>query len=168
MGTELVAFYTARLDEKQQAAEVAQRQIAERVCPPVQVEEYVTRAGHWEAVPWLLSGRVVADVAEWGKVEIATIANDHVAHHDPAHVLADVAADRKLIARYKAAVESHQEALQALRGLRKADAVPGEIQAADADLAAASGREGAFLTVLEDRAARFSDHEDYQPHWRQP
>ncbi|MGI5274730.1 DUF6221 family protein [Nonomuraea sp. CA-218870] len=93
---------------------------------------------------------------------------EHIAANDPASVLRDIETDRKLIARYKAAVKSHEEALKALQDARKAGAEPGELGVAGEDLAAAHARASAYLTVLEDRAARFFDHPDYQPHWRQP
>ncbi len=82
-------------------------------------------------------------------------------------MLADIAADRKLIARYIAAVESHEDALQALRSTRNTpEADEASLQAFRDDVTAASARAGAFLTILEDRAARFFGHPDFQPYWR--
>ncbi|GIH95258.1 hypothetical protein Psi01_58880 [Planobispora siamensis] len=79
----------------------------------------------------------------------------------------DVAADRKLIARYTAAVESHAHALQMLRSLAgDPDADPARRAAAQEDVAACHGQAAALLAVLEDRAERFDDHPDYQPSWR--
>lgn len=95
--SDLVEFLRARLDEDESTAEAARRQVAERACPPPQVDEWAARAGHWGVVPWLYSGRAEADLAQWGRVEIATLANDHVARHDPARVLAEVEAKRALL-----------------------------------------------------------------------
>lgn len=99
--SDLVEFLRARLDEDESTAEAARRQVAERACPPPQVDEWAARAGHWGVVPWLYSGRAEADLAQWGRVEIATLANDHVARHDPARVLAEVEAKCALLARHE-------------------------------------------------------------------
>jgi hypothetical protein len=157
MMNELVAFFEARLAEKEDAARRAPG-------PEWWEDEKVYKWGD-DAEPEVWCGKgLVARIFR----EVPT-AVDHMLRNDPAHALADVAADRKLIARYKAAVEGHEEALQALRKLSKdPDADPSRLEAAREDLSLFHGRAGAFLTVLEDRAARFADHEDYQPHWRQP
>ncbi|MDX2550101.1 DUF6221 family protein [Streptomyces stelliscabiei] len=93
----LVEFLRARLDEDEATAEAARRQVAERACPPPQVDEWAARAGHWGVVPWLYSGRAEADLAQWGRVEIATLAMDYIARHDPARVLAEVEAKRRIL-----------------------------------------------------------------------
>jgi hypothetical protein len=158
---DLVAFYEARLDERELAAayepngsRIADADLTWTYQPDDDTDvpggDVIAR-GH----------RIVVDQPE--------VVAGHIARHDPARVLADIAADRKLVARYKAAVESHEEALQTLAAARKQwGGMSQETADAYGDTITTSARVGAFLTALEDRAARFSDHEDYQPQWGQP
>lgn len=166
MMNELVAFHEARLAE-------AERWALESI------ETMPGRATTWRAVKvrddtddhlggWMVvsSGRfhiLGSGACDDGKpIGFDRGTTEHIAGHDPMTVLRDIKADRKLIARYKAAVEIHEEALKALIGKTKAP------EMARDDVAAAHARASAYLTVLEDRAARFADHEDYQEQWRQP
>jgi hypothetical protein len=137
---ELVAFYEARLAEKEACGKAVQ----------------ATKYGRLALSATAIS-REVAAARDFMPYEIW---GDEM--------LADVAADRKLIARYKAAVEGHEEALKALQEARKYGGDEEVCYSAAEDVAAAHARASAYLAVLEDRAARFSDHPDYQPHWRQP
>lgn len=194
MMNELVTFMNARLDEDQAWAEGCQGHHWQWVCsdndqvavPEPAEEEYLIEDGArlslrsvetkmsdpisrpnglppWPAQPLPISWPI------YHAETIESTAAGHIVRHDPARVLRDIAADRKLIARYKAAVESHEEALQTLAAARKQwGGMSQETNDAYEDTITTSARAGAFLTVLEDRAARFSDHEDYQPHWRQP
>ncbi|MER7361900.1 DUF6221 family protein [Nonomuraea wenchangensis] len=182
MMSELVDFYEARLGEDQAWAEGCQghRWVWEcteddKVAEPNPVEEESLADGDRVALrsveqrtvdyaSWTLSATTPISYAE----EVRSVAAGHIVRHDPARVLADVAADRKLIARYKAAEESHEEALRALTDARQSGADEAAVHAAGEDLAAAHARAAAYLTILEDRAARFFDHPDFQPHWRQP
>ncbi|MER7213185.1 DUF6221 family protein [Streptosporangium sp. NPDC000239] len=90
----------------------------------------------------------------------------HIVRHDPARVLRDVSADRKLLARYAEAVKEQEEALAAFRVARDEWGSSSE-EYADAykDWSDALLREGAFLTVIKDRVARFSDHPGYLQEW---
>lgn len=135
----LVEFLRARLDEDEAAAEAARRQVAERVCPPPQVDEWAARAGHWGVVPWLYSARAEADLAQWGRVEIATLARDHIARHDPARVLAEVEAKRQIIVWHEVASESPELDRDAWQIMRK---------------------------VLLHLATPYADHPDYDERWR--
>ena len=190
---ELVAFMDARLDEDQAWAEGCQghhwqwvRGDNDQAAMPNPVEEeYLIEDGvrlslrsvetkmsepmsrpnglpPWPPQPLPISWPIHSAEA------IESTAAGHIVRHDPARVLADVAADRKLIARYQAAEEGHKEALKALREAKQYGGDEDVYYVAAEDVAAAHARAGAYLTVLEDRAARFSDHPDYQPHWRQP
>jgi hypothetical protein len=133
---DLVAFYEARLDEREACAKAVEATKFGRIAFTAPTRE---EAAARDFMPYEI----------WGD-----------------EMLADVAADRKLIARYKAAVEDHEEALRDLRNARKAGASAPSHADAVQDVALATGAHNAYLAVLEDRAARFSDHPDFQPHWR--
>ncbi|MFI5473226.1 DUF6221 family protein [Streptomyces cacaoi] len=137
--SDLVEFLRARLDEDEATAEAARRQVAKRACPPPQVDEWAARAGHWGVVPWLYSGRAEADLAQWGRVEIATLAKDHIVRHDPARVLAEVAVKRELIRVW--------ETVRDVAGT-------------------GSLAEGTGARALQLHAAVYADHPDYQERWR--
>ncbi|MFG2001624.1 DUF6221 family protein [Spirillospora sp. NPDC048911] len=71
--------------------------------------------------------------------------DDHIARHDPARVLADVQADRRLIAEYERAVEFYNRP---------------ENQRHSA------GEVTGLYTAIKIRAERFADHPDYRDEWR--
>jgi hypothetical protein len=147
---ELIAFLAARLDEDEAAAKAW-------ASPPWRED-----ATHWQVVGQReprydngrgetltvidVSGRPV-DFAE--AIQVRWDSNgeraEHIARHDPARVLADVAADRAL--------------LTALSEAAKADlGITGEPYDA--------GWCEALELAVKIRAARFADHPDYRQEWK--
>ncbi|MCX5522182.1 DUF6221 family protein [Streptomyces bobili] len=146
--TGLVEFLRARLDEDETTAEAARRQVAERACPPPQVDEWETGAGQWRVVPWLYSGRAEADFAQWGRIEIATLAKDHIARHDPARVLADVAAKRRILDDVLPTMQADEVSIAGEWGVG-----PDPVREASDDL----------LSLL---ALPYAEHPDYREEWK--
>ncbi|MFC3986475.1 DUF6221 family protein [Streptosporangium jomthongense] len=149
---DLIAFIRARLDEDEELASTASP------------APWSANAEHDEVLA--ADGITVADgFALSGRQLRATV--NHIVRHDPARVLADVEADRKLLARYAEAVKEQEEALAAFRVARDEwESSSEEYADAYKDWSAALLREGAFLTVIKDRVARFPDHPDYRPEWK--
>lgn len=148
MSDDLVEFLRARLDEEATVAEAAQREVAERVCPPLQVDEWAARAGHWGVVPWLFSGRAEADLAQWGRVEIAGLARAHIARHDPARVLAEVEAKRRILDDVLPTMKADEMRIAGEWGVGSEP-----VREASDDL----------LSLL---ALPYADHPDYRAEWR--
>jgi hypothetical protein len=132
------AFLNARLDEEEAAVKG----------PPG------WRLEHWSAVRYAekASGRDWRVDAE-PRCIVDSVAKDdaeHIARYDPARVLREIEADRKLIAAYVAA---------------RADVPPVDDWYEVADgvkIGLADGLEAA----VKIRAERFGDHPDYQPGWK--
>ncbi len=99
-------------------------------CVLISVEEWQTRTG--------MLPRRYGDVEE-----LDAAAAGHIVRHDPARVLRDVEADRKLIKTYE---EAHAYY--------------------DQHKAAPAGEVHGLLMALKIRAERFDDHKDYQESWR--
>lgn len=122
---DLIAFLNARLDEDEAAARTA------AAASPT---------------PWTIAGAWLLDATGLAVVLDENLNYEetfpHIVRHDPARVLRDVEADRKLITAFK-----------------QADA---DAQYPDYD--------GGYATGLEDaakiRAERFSDHPDYREDWK--
>lgn len=137
MTDDLVDFIRARLDDDEQAACAAALQVTERAVAPAYAAEHVGSGGKWSVHPWLFSGRVEASVGPHAeRVEIATLANEHIARHDPAQVLADIDAKRRIIDYNAHAAKYHEPPGAAL----------------------------AMLT-LRALAVPYRSHPDYQPKW---
>ena len=133
MTDDLAAFLAARLDEDEAAAKMA------------------TKFPHWHAQPWydgqfLKDGRTErADL--WGRPgmqftgqgALDTVVADHIARHDPARVLREVAAGRALLADYLQAIDDYAEF----------DVI----------------RINHLKRAVKWRAAVYSDHPDYRQEW---
>lgn len=119
---DLVEFLTARLDEDEQVARAA--------IAPGPTGSWVVHVGRAIGVVCTAeSGQRVASVSRAPQSE-------HIARHDPARVLADVEAKRRLLA------------------------------VLDGDPFDALGAEGAYkLLVAKHLAAPYADHPDYRPEW---
>lgn len=126
---DLAAFLTARLDELKAAALKA-----------AGADRKFGGRPHW-----LAPGHgLVTDAADpdWAVVDLGPCIDDdalagHIVLNDPASVLRDVEADRKLIAEYEA--ENPAEGPSYFFGL---------------------------WVAIRIRAERFSDHPDYRPEWK--
>jgi hypothetical protein len=134
---ELLAFWRARLDEDEAAAKEA---AADYTLP-------------WSVLPEPGScGGYPGLVADAGGKPVADLNCDdaaHIARHDPARALRDVAADRAILADYAAT-------------LNPAPLRPGDDYAAGlAEGNAASARFAALR-----RAAVYSDHPEYKESWK--
>jgi hypothetical protein len=127
---ELIAFVTARLDEDEAVAKGTggdgpDGQWARRE------DEVGTGYGH------LYDGR--GEVVVYDEGAPGDIGFDHIASHDPAHVLREVEATRKLVQRFGAALAIRKEEL-------------------DMGVAYLYGQ-------MCDEAAVWSDHPDYRQEW---
>jgi len=131
---ELIAFVAARLDEDEAAAKAAAEQ---------------ARYDEWDAVGDRTDDEIGR--SNWRVVGVALMEThpgamasaQHIARHDPARVLRDVAADRKLLAEWQ-----------------KAEAR----SAGDDDRGYAGVADGLRLAV-KIRAERFDCHPDYRQEW---
>ena len=147
--SDLIAFLNARLDEVEAAAKAADP-------GPWEVGE----RGGQDSMVWIrekdspgidnvgITYRKPVFTAQVSNIRFRENAR-HIARHDPARVLRDVEADRKLIAAYEAArsdVPPVDDWYEVAHGIR---------------IGLADGLESA----LKIRAERFSDHPDYQPEW---
>lgn len=145
MAEDLVAFLRARLDEDEQAACAAALQVAERAVAPAYAAEHVESGGKWSVHPWLFGGRVEASVGPGAaRVEIATLANEHIARHDPARVLTEVAAKRALVDDYAEVAELDTE---------------------DAEPEFAYGRAAGLGIAVRLIAAAYADRPGYKAEW---
>jgi len=92
---ELIAFWKARLDEDEASAKAA----------AVDVKRFAGRA-NWSAE--LAPIVIDAEDPDWAIVDLSPFVDDeclarHIARHDPARVLREVAAKREILAEYEAA-----------------------------------------------------------------
>jgi Family of unknown function (DUF6221) len=135
--SDIRAFLTARLDEDEARARAAQKK----------------RRGPWWSFRFLVNnarpgkkGVVTPTARDRGSVAqaISPAVAIHIARHDPARVLRDVAAKRKILADY-----------EKLLGERKSH--PGDLAQAGALLA--------LLGVIRGLAAVDSDHPDFRQEW---
>ncbi|MFD5564515.1 DUF6221 family protein [Kitasatospora griseola] len=141
---DLVAFLRARLDEDEQTAREAH---AIDPAPWYEDVEYDDRTNQRDGRYG--SGLVRADdnVALWDRKQSSTLSMTaptavHVARHDPARVLAEVAAKRRIL-----------DDLAAAQGLEEKD--PWE----------AEDRLGALERAVSFLALPYADHPDYRPEW---
>jgi hypothetical protein len=151
--TDIVTFIKARLDEDEAVAHAAALQIAERAVAPAYAAEHVDRAGKWVVRPWLYSGRVEPSMGMSGpdRVEIATVANEHIARHDPARVLREVEAKRQITECHESWVAGNGDTICGRCGREHIDGRPG----------------GHFpCQTLRLLALPFTGHPDYREDWR--
>jgi hypothetical protein len=131
---DLVAFLRAREAEREQ---VARRARATRVHDSA-------RKQHWHA-----NGHAIRDMD--GHLVTGRQARSaeaaHIARHDPAWVLADVEAKRRIIDRYKF-VDNHGAAVDHVRAL---------------DMS--TGARAALLDVVKMLALPYAQHPDYRQEW---
>lgn len=125
--TDLVAFLRARLDEDEAAAQWAIEQVGD---------------GHWQQrhVRIVTMDDRDREVADYAIVECI----DHIVRHDPARVLADVEAKRRIVEDYEIYAREYREAPSPF----------------------AEGRRFAALLAVSRVADAHADHPDYDPAWR--
>jgi Family of unknown function (DUF6221) len=140
---ELLAFFEARLDEDEKAANGAAELSARTNGPPDPVWADGGRHGVIAACGTLATGY---------EHEMEPPISAHIARWDPARVLADVAAKRSLIEDYRIVVANN--AIE--RRLPPDD----EVRAAARELIAKS-----LLMILRRLAAAYTDHPDFRPEW---
>lgn len=102
----IVEFLIARYDEIEAAARaVAAELVTRNIAPIRQTEEYHLRATAWESGPYAIVGAhaVTVDFKPYCRSHVAVVdptrpsIADHIALHDPAYVLADITAKRKIL-----------------------------------------------------------------------
>lgn len=134
--SDIVDFLTARLDDDERIA-------ADLIAGP----------------RWRAESNSVWEVDDDDQVCRAGTAEDaeHIARHDPARVLADVAAKRAILA-------SHREALVEERDMHEID-WPTE-QRGRVEQAAAAAKVGVLRAAVESLAQPYADHSDFDPAWK--
>jgi hypothetical protein len=145
--TDIVEFLTARLDEREQIARQAVAELAthrgdENMERWSTGELYRTDDGEATNIGVWFDDDSDCPVIDIG-VTRPTVGK-HIARHDPAWVLADVATKRKLVGGYAAATDDRQRHTDAARHLGWT--LLGE--------------------VIQILAAADADHPDYDPAWR--
>lgn len=142
---DLVAFFSARLDEDEAIAQAA-------TPGPWEVDN----ENYAEAIRTLDEGDSVVSGGRWGG-EAPVFGTDdalHIARHDPARVLADVTAKRAIIESFnRADVEAQR------RGVLRASKAEGD------DLAVLIVA-GTLQSILLALAQQYTDHPDFDPAWR--
>lgn len=162
---ELAAFAQARYDEDEEAARGAiwQRWAWDGHLPHVDTAE---------PVPHPLLGDKPARVANCysttGKVESEARHAAHIARHDPARVLAEIAAKRKRLALYLEAREALNAALNAApaKALDETPATAHSYSRERITINTLTGRFTAYETCVRLDVAAYSAHADYDPAWR--
>lgn len=127
----LVDFFRARLDEEDAAAKAAGGESWQLGLRPDEDIRFV-----------VFDSREVRG----GAVDEETLR--HIGRHDPASVLRDVEADRRLLDAYEDAAGNR-----------------GGGEWTDSSAGYADGMEAGLLLAVKIRAERFSTHRDYRPGW---
>lgn len=159
---DIVTFLTAELDEDERIA------LATTACPV---------AGSWRGAQekhsedWsplaLIQGREEIDTPDYigyspGRPVIVHAADwqheaednlRHIARHDPARVLAEVAVKREILSSYVAAKAQVESRLEASDGVKPTDLI-------------ASATLGALETIVRDLATVYADRPGYKAEWR--
>ncbi len=151
----LAAFVTARLDEEQRLAEEAARKASPR---------YDVDGTHWRASgEGIYCEELALAVGAYGYLDDEVA--EHIGRHDPARVLADLAAKRKRLALYleaKAVLEG------ILKGFR-AEETPANFHMHAAQRQKreqAAGRFIAFQTSVKLDAMTWAKHGGFRPEWK--
>ncbi len=147
--TDLAAFLTARLNVEQQLAEDA----AVRAAQWNTAEPSPSAWGDEERPAQILAdGKpIITFGIEYG----APLAVDHVAYWDPARVLAEIAAKRRVLARHQRMGSVYRDAL-----------VPDACEGCGLDEGEWNVADINECPELLDLAAPFSGHEDFDESWR--
>jgi hypothetical protein len=101
---ELIEWLRTQFDEDERAAIEAARAIADHTYAPVEVDQHAEAARHWHARRWLYQSKIsAAGEKDWqgGSPEVTdsvwTEVGEHIARHDPARVLREVEAKRRIV-----------------------------------------------------------------------
>jgi Family of unknown function (DUF6221) len=119
----LVAFYAARLDEDEQQARYALERLS--ACTGVQL----------------------SDPEDGGNIGHMVAYSFHARRHNPARVLREIEAGRRLIGRYERAAATPASVVSFIRGQD-------------------DGYREACLDEIGERAAVYDAHPDYRPEWK--
>jgi len=141
---ELAAFMTARLDEDEATAKAA-------YCEgPTPQQPTAPPVGAWWTTPQLMTALGLGTYLD----------ARHIALHDPARVLRDVEADRKILAALKRAEEYSDHVFGPVP---PDDIAPGEWPG---ERIRAAAQVLALEQVVKIRAERFDGHPDYRQEWK--
>jgi Family of unknown function (DUF6221) len=144
---DLIAFLEARLDEDEAAAVAA-----------AEADKRYGGRPHWSAL-----GNIVIDAGDpdWAVADLGPCLEDasvaaHIVRHDPARVLREVEADRKLLAELEQArkFSDHMFSSPLPEGVASGEVLGERMRAATQVLT--------LERVVVIRAERFSDHPDYR------
>jgi len=160
---DLVAFLEARIDEERRLAEAAQRYSAGIWAASRGDGLYLHPDGpristgddeHWHKSIKLGVWNCDDLDDDCETMRSAWMAQaDHIARHDPARVLADIAAKRSLIVDYRIVVANN--------AIERRVSPDDEVRAAARDLIAKS-----LFMILRRLAAAYADHPDFRSEWR--
>lgn len=147
-------FLAARWDEIEAVAKAAALAVADHAYAPAEAEQYVEETKQWHARRWLYQAKVEAEGDEDRRGEAPKVTDsvwpevaDHVALNDPAYVLDDVAAKRKILDLYEYAKAAH---------------------VLDRTLLVHLGEKAMAEAILQSLAAPFREHPDFDPDWAEP
>lgn len=143
---DLLAFLRARLDEDEQTA---QRATARQ------------RGGG----SWTCHDSGVYDASGLTVVKrLVPVHQEHIARHDPARVLAEVGAERLIIAPYVAALEERAPLRERMRAVIETDADAfGRLHRQESELIETERR---FRPAVQALALPYAGHPDYREEWR--
>jgi hypothetical protein len=137
---DLLAFLKARLDEDEQAARAAAEETGNPVWEYSGSDVIAEQTGYPGGITYVA-------VAPWDGDVPAPVGN-HIARHDPARVLREVEAKRRILTRYEF-VSSHGPAVDHTRAM---------------DMT--TGAQSALRDALRMLALPYTGHEDYREAWR--
>lgn len=165
---EIVEFLKARLDEDERDATAATEAVADKHWhQSLRMREVVTRTPQLSAEDIGVFG-VVRSVDPWDEPGPDPVL-EHVARHDPARVLADVAAKRAIvewqISRPHRGQVTDYDGCDSRRDSGAEDSEGNTIWEATG-LPCSCGRDEAVVVVLGYLAAPYADHPDYDEAWR--
>jgi hypothetical protein len=136
-GVEIMEFYAARLDEDEAAAKAGTR----RIGMPWRIDPE----------PWAYGTGIIDDIGGVG-VASGSYAAEHMVRHNPARVLREVEARRKILNDYEC-----QSGFSLPEGVH--DGRDPDERECDQVL------KDALEIIVADLAAVYSDHPDYDPAW---
>jgi len=139
MTADLVAFLRERLTEDEQAAQRASG------------NNWLADGGDTPAEAWLLN-----EDMHLAEADPATV--DHIARHDPARVLAEVDAKRRILGQYEASLEQSKRFRQRAASAVESDAQ--ELQRSTENI-----RLLVLLGLVKLLSLPYREHPDYRPEW---
>lgn len=144
---DIAQFIGERLDEKQRRAELAQQAIA----------------GDWDS--WELVAQQLHACCDTVPM-IGRTGQLLQADADPAYVLRDVAAKRRILEMYRAVFGAYRDAPHAGLSLDALSKIPGSLKDKSTHHAEVRGAEASLVKVVCAIAAIDSEHPDFNEAWR--